>query len=99
MGLFPDQSPDAEQVVASVTLQLIVVEPLIITITGLADIEITGGLGLFAGIVACSSLLEVRFSCDSRPSLALWPQPAMSKLNPRESILSLDLELTICVSS
>ncbi len=42
VALFPDQSPDALHPVASVLLQLSVVEPFVTTLVGLADKETVG---------------------------------------------------------
>ena len=45
VALLPDQPPDAVQSLACLLVQLIVVEPFIGTVAGLADNEIVGGLG------------------------------------------------------
>ena len=53
--LLPDQSPEAVQLVASVLLQLSVVEPFIMTLVGFADREIVGVVGAPTEIFTVSS--------------------------------------------
>ncbi|MDH3635102.1 MAG: hypothetical protein OES20_10385 [Gammaproteobacteria bacterium] len=76
MAKLPDQSPDAVQLLECLLLQLIVVEPFIDTLDGLADSEIVGALGPLTGIFTVSLIFLPLYATES--SLSASASPSIS---------------------
>jgi hypothetical protein len=85
VALLPDQSPDAVQSLARLLLQLIVVKPFIVTVVGLADNEIAGGLRPLAGLFGLSFIIPAA----SAPPLVRF------KIKPRQIIIIIALAFAI----
>lgn len=85
VALLPDQPPDAVQSLARLLVQLIVVEPFIGTVAGLADNEIVGGLRPLPELFALSFIF---LAASAAP-------PVRYKIKLRQRIVFVALKFAI----